>query len=329
MLDDVLRRTPLRAGRHHRARGGVPAGRRRREGGRRSPRRPRRSPTSRRAPTTCWRARSWPRGSRPTASAELARYRAAAPNDALAARLGDRARAAKSVPLVPPARRPSAGAARDSRRPRQLRHPAQRRLRLHASAGRSTGGSTTSSSSPETGLLVDFATGRVLATTATPSAAPPCCWRSARRPGGARRARPARGRATSSRPPSSRRCPRSSPAARANSSANAPRAPPTRARSRRSARRRRLLPGPERHRRQLPQAQGRLRRLREELRHGEAAQVAGALAAVLVRYFAREKSPVSLALAIALALALKPTIAADAPGGTSILSTFSANSVKL
>ncbi len=92
--------------------------------------------------------------------AELARYRAAAPNDALAARLGDRARAAKSVPL-PPA--PPAGAGADPR------FSATEELATLRSDAYDVTVSwpldwriDNLASSPEAGLLVDFATGRVL-----------------------------------------------------------------------------------------------------------------------------------------------------------------------
>ncbi|HEY6477935.1 MAG TPA: hypothetical protein VI456_15265 [Polyangia bacterium] len=91
--------------------------------------------------------------------AELARYRAVAPYDALAARLGDQARAGKSVPLVPPPAVES-GAPRFS--------ATEELATLHSDAY----GISLSwpldwridnlSSSPEAGLLVDFTTGRVL-----------------------------------------------------------------------------------------------------------------------------------------------------------------------
>ncbi len=94
--------------------------------------------------------------------AELRRYREAYPYDALAARLAEEARAGKPVALVPP---PTAG------------EPEGTRPRFSATEERATLTSdaydfTISwpldwrvdnlSSSPETGLLIDFATGRVL-----------------------------------------------------------------------------------------------------------------------------------------------------------------------
>lgn len=96
--------------------------------------------------------------------AELARYRAAEPYDALAARLADQARDGKAVALVPaPTRAPgdAAGA-----RPRFS--ATEERATLQSDGYDFTVGWPISwridnlSSSPETGLLIDFATGRVL-----------------------------------------------------------------------------------------------------------------------------------------------------------------------
>jgi hypothetical protein len=90
---------------------------------------------------------------------ELARYRAAAPYDALAARLGERARAGKSVPLVPP---PAA----ESGVPRFS--ATEELATLHSDAYDISVSWPLDwridnlASSPEAGLLVDFATGRVL-----------------------------------------------------------------------------------------------------------------------------------------------------------------------
>jgi tetratricopeptide (TPR) repeat protein len=91
--------------------------------------------------------------------AELSRYRAAFPYDALAARLADKARAGKSVPLPPPA-------AAESGTPRFS--ATEERVTLHSDAYDVSVSWPLDwridnvASSPEGGLLVDFATNRVL-----------------------------------------------------------------------------------------------------------------------------------------------------------------------
>jgi hypothetical protein len=92
--------------------------------------------------------------------AELRRYREAYPYDALAARLAEEARAGKPVALVPA---PTAG---DASRPRFS--ATEERAALTSDAYGFTLSWPLSwridnlSSSPETGLLIDFATGRIL-----------------------------------------------------------------------------------------------------------------------------------------------------------------------
>ena len=91
--------------------------------------------------------------------AELSRYRAAFPYDALAARLGEKGRAGKTVPLPPPPAAES-GAPRFS--------ATDERATLHSDAYDISVSWPLDwrvdhvASSPEAGLLVDFATGRVL-----------------------------------------------------------------------------------------------------------------------------------------------------------------------
>lgn len=93
--------------------------------------------------------------------AELRRYREAYPYDALAARLAEETRAGKPVPLVPA---PATGD--DASRPRFS--ATEERASLASDAYDLTLSWPLSwrvdnmSSSPETGLLIDFATGRVL-----------------------------------------------------------------------------------------------------------------------------------------------------------------------
>ncbi len=94
--------------------------------------------------------------------AELQRYRSAAPDDALAARLGELARTGKPVALVAA---PTAGADAGAR---PQFSATEERATLRSDAYDFTVGWPLDwrvddmSSSPETGLLVDFATGRVL-----------------------------------------------------------------------------------------------------------------------------------------------------------------------
>ena len=198
--------------------------------------------------------------------AELRRYREAYPYDALAARLAEEARAGKPVALVPPST-----AGDEASRPRFSA------TEEHASLASDAYDFTISwplswridnlSSSPETGLLIDFATGRVLRDDGEAERATAVVL--VQRPAGhgAADALAHKGRATSSRPPSSSRCRRSIPgSAREQFRERAQGANHLGEVDHRRTQRRRHLHRPQRDRRQLPQAEGRVRDVREELR---------------------------------------------------------------
>ena len=190
MLDGVLRKTPLRADAILRARGGLPAGRRRRKGGHagRGGQGDPRRPAARPLPPGARAAGRGEAGRRPGRARALPRRRPLRRARRAPRRAG--ARPENRSPLVPAPAGRRRGAPTAVLGDRGARHPAQRRLRLHASAGRSAGGSTTCRRRPRPACWSTSPPAASCARTARPSAAPPSCWRSARRRRRGRRAGP-------------------------------------------------------------------------------------------------------------------------------------------